>query len=89
MLVLTHVLIALTSVAFTTYLFVRPSQRKFYINYGLIAATIASGTWLVVATHAPMLASCVTGLVYISVISFGTVTAHYRLVRAKVTVSSR
>jgi hypothetical protein len=80
MLVLTHVLIALTSVAFTTYLFVRPSQRKFYVNYGLIAATMASGTWLIIASHAPMLSSCLSGLTYIGAVTFGTILAHYKLV---------
>lgn len=81
MLVLIHVVIALSSVVFTTYLVARPSHRKFYLNYGLIAATIASGTWLVIALHAPMLSACLTGLLYVSVVSVGTVAAHKRLSR--------
>lgn len=79
MLLVIHISSALASVAYATYLFVRPSGRKFAVNYGLIAATIASGTWLVVATHAPVLSSCMTGLLYVGVVTTATVAARYKL----------
>lgn len=79
MIVLLHVLIALSSVACTTYLYIRPSKRKFYGAYGLIGATLASGTYLVTSTHSPLLSSCVTGLIYLGVVSFGVLAASRRL----------
>jgi hypothetical protein len=79
MILLFHVLIALSSLAFTTYLYFRPSKGKFYASYGLIAATLASGTWLVVSTHSPLLSSCITGLIYLGVVLSGVFAAHRKL----------
>lgn len=75
MIVLLHVLIALSSVAWTTYLNFAPSRRKFYAAYGLIGATLASGTYLVISTHSPLLSSCVTGLVYLGIVLSGVFVA--------------
>ena len=78
MLIGIHILIALSSFAFTTYLFVSPSRQKFVINYTLIAATLGTGTYLVANTGAPMLQSCVSGLMYITTVTAGSVLAHLR-----------
>lgn len=79
MIVLIHVLIALTSIGFSTYLFFSPSRSKLRVSYGLITATLASGTYLVWSTHAPLLQACTTGLIYLGVVSIGVATAHYKL----------
>jgi hypothetical protein len=76
-----HIIIALTSIAFTTLLFALPSQAKFRANYGLIALTLISGTYLVVSTNAPMLKSCMSGLLYIGVVTLGTIAARYKYAR--------
>ena len=81
---LLHIIIALSSVAYTTYLFFAPSQTKFYVSYGLVALTIASGTYLVVSTSTPILKVCTTGLIYIAVVSIGIVAAHRRFARANI-----
>jgi hypothetical protein len=75
MMILLHVLIALSSVAWTTRLYFAPKKRRFYAAYGLIAATLASGTYLVVSTHSPLLSSCVTGLVYLGIVLSGVFAA--------------
>ena len=76
-----HIIIALTSIGFTTLLFIVPSKTKFNVNYALIALTLASGTYLVVSTNAPMLKSCMSGLLYISVVTLGTIAARYKYTR--------
>ncbi|HTJ73052.1 MAG TPA: hypothetical protein VL481_00485 [Verrucomicrobiae bacterium] len=76
-----HIIIALTSIGFTTLLFIVPSKTKFNVNYALIALTLASGTYLVVSTNAPMLKSCMSGLLYISVVTLGTIAARYKYAR--------
>lgn len=80
MIILLHVLIALSSIAYTTYLYFRPSKHKFYAAYGLIAATLASGSYLVVSTHAPMISSCTGGLFYLAMVTSGIFAAHHKLV---------
>ena len=79
MILLAHILIALSSFAYTTYLLVRPSHAKFRVNYALIALTLGSGAYLVVSTGAPMLQACVSGLAYVLIVAAGTVLAHVRL----------
>ena len=79
MFVLAHVLIALTSVIFSGYIFFSPSQRKIYLAYGLTALTIASGTYLVISAHSPMLQSCLAGLAYLTISLSGIVLAGYKL----------
>jgi hypothetical protein len=68
MALLTHIIIALSSVAFASYLLARPSRNKFYANYALITATLVSGTYLVVSTGVPMLSACASGLAYLAVV---------------------
>jgi len=82
MIVLAHVLIALSSVLYTSYLFLRPSKAKFYVSYGLIGLTLASGTYLVVSTHSRLLPACEAGLLYLGVVLAGLISAHYRLANA-------
>jgi hypothetical protein len=69
MILLTHIIIALASVAFASYLLIRPSRGKFYVNYAFIAATLASGTYLVLSTGVAMLSACASGLAYLAVVA--------------------
>ncbi len=78
MFVLIHLVTALASMVATTYVFFTPSRAKFYTAYSMVGATLASGTYLVISTHAPILQSCTTGLMYISAISVGIALAHAR-----------
>ena len=79
MIVLLHVLIALSSVAFATYVFYRPSTAKLNVSYGLIAATIASGTALMVSANGHMLEACTMGLLYSAGVMVLTAKARSRL----------
>ena len=76
--VLLHVLIALVSMAYTTYLFFAPTRSRFRVAYVLIALTIISGTYLAVNVPAHIAQTCITGLTYIALVSIGIVAARYR-----------
>jgi hypothetical protein len=78
-----HIIIALSSVAYTTYLWFAPTKRKFYISYTLIGLTLVSGTILVLATHSPLLSSCETGLLYVGIVLSGVLAAHRRLAHSE------
>ena len=81
MIILLHVIIALTSIVSTTVLAFIPSRFKMRVSFGLIAATLASGTYLVVSTHSPLVSSCLTGLAYLSVALAGVGVGAYRMAR--------
>jgi hypothetical protein len=77
--ILLHVIIALASIGMAGYNLLRPSKTRLRLNYLLIASTLASGTYLVVDAHAPMLQACVSGLVYLAIVSSGIIPAKIRL----------
>lgn len=61
-----HIAVALSSLAFSTYLLFSPSRSKMKVSYGLIAATLASGTILVLTDLTHLMSACMSGLVYLA-----------------------
>jgi uncharacterized membrane protein YhaH (DUF805 family) len=84
MLVLAHVLIAITSLFFSGYVLVFPSKKRLHVSYGLVALTLGSGTYLVWSTGSPILSSCLTGLFYLSLIVTATAIAYRRLASSQI-----
>ena len=84
---LMHIAVALLSIAVATLAYFRPSTKIFYTSYGFIIATVASGTVLIVSASADILRSCLSGLLYVTVISIITIAAHIRA-RSLATVPS-
>lgn len=83
MLLVFHIVVALTSLAWATYLFFRPSYNKLHASYALTGLTLASGTALVITTHANLVSSCLTGIIYLAVITPVTIFARQKLSPAK------
>lgn len=81
MIVLSHVLIALASMVFTSFAYFRPSIMKLRVGYGLVGATLASGFYLVWSEPAHMIEACMMGLFYIGVVSLGIVAARSKLAK--------
>ena len=46
-----------------------PSRAKLYASYALIGLTLATGTFLVISLHSPILKTCMTGLAYLALVS--------------------
>ncbi len=88
MVILIHVIIALASIGLASFTYFKPSVKLLGASYGLIVATAVSGTYLVVASQASMLHSCLTGLFYLTVVSIITIATHVR-VRAAQRVAIR
>lgn len=79
MIIILHILIALTSIALTTVAFLRPTRRLLHVNYGFIGLTIVSGTYLTLIAPAHMVETCTVGLGYLAVVTLGTVLARVKL----------
>lgn len=86
MLLVGHIIIALTSLIYTGRTYLRPSKKSLKLSYYLVLATLASGTYLVLSTHAPLTASCITGLIYLGTVSAGLVSAHLKLARQRIDI---
>ncbi|HEX7483565.1 MAG TPA: hypothetical protein VF281_00275 [Candidatus Saccharimonadales bacterium] len=81
MILLTHILIAISSIIYTSPLLVHPSRTKLRTSYILIAATLASGTYLTILNPVHMLQTCTTGLVYVVIVSAGVFIARRQLIK--------
>lgn len=79
MILILHIIIALSSVACTTILLISPSKNKLIISYLLVGATLASGIYLTVLNPAQMLRTCMAGLVYASLVTTGIMIAQSKL----------
>ncbi|MFI5275502.1 MAG: hypothetical protein ACHQT5_01630 [Candidatus Saccharimonadales bacterium] len=79
MILLIHIIVALSSIVTSTFSFLQPSKAKVRCTYGLILLTLASGTYLVWSTHSPLLSSCITGLLYLGVALSGVLGAQRKL----------
>ena len=83
MILIIHIAIALASIAYTTELFFRPAEGKFKPAYLLAASTLVSGTILVVDRNSHLVESCVTGLIYLSCVTFAIAISRRKLAFAR------
>lgn len=81
-----HIVIAMLSVLFTTYLYLRPTRLKLRVSYGLVSATLVSGTYLVLSMQAHMLQACITGLLYVSGTCIGIALARGKLAAEHISI---
>jgi hypothetical protein len=68
MLLIIHVLAGLLSILTASMAVFGPSRNRLKGTFCLIGLTLATGTYLVLSLSAPLLSSCITGLVYLSVV---------------------
>lgn len=81
--VILHVIIALVSMGYATALLVSPAKASFSAHYALITLTVASGTYLIVASPAHMLETCTMGLLYLGFVAVATKFAYTKLAAQK------
>ena len=86
MILITHILIALASLIFTTYVYFSPSKTKMYVAYSLVGLTIASGTYLVFVKPVHMLQTCFEGLIYLALVSVLIALANKKLIGQKANI---
>jgi hypothetical protein len=78
MIILIHVLIALSSLALSSVTFFKPTIKNLKFSYGLIIATVTSGVFLVVLNSSNILHSCLAGLAYLGAVLAITAGARVR-----------
>ncbi|HSW79467.1 MAG TPA: hypothetical protein VLG47_01700 [Candidatus Saccharimonadales bacterium] len=74
-----HILVAFGGLISSAAALLSPSKTKIRLTYGFAAMIVASGTILVIQSHAAILPSCITGLGFVGVVLAGAVAAQRRL----------
>jgi hypothetical protein len=67
MVLLLHVVIALSGLISSTLLYLDPTKKKLFVTYSLVGATFATGFYLVLKNPSHLVSSCVMGLIYLGV----------------------
>jgi hypothetical protein len=78
MILLLHIMIAISSIGIATVTYFKPSVKKLGASYGFIIATVASGTALLIMNPSNILHTCLSGLFYVTVVSIVTIATHVR-----------
>jgi hypothetical protein len=79
MMLLLHILIAFSGMAFTGYTYLVPSKTKIHASYGFAAATLATGSYLLIIKPSHLVEACIMGLVYFGLVGVGIYFAGAKL----------
>jgi hypothetical protein len=82
MLLVTHILIALSSLLVAGLSVIAPTRIKLGISYLLVALTVLSGTILTLTRPVHLVSVCITGVVYLTFAFGAIIAANYRLTAA-------
>jgi len=81
MILIFHIIVAVASLIFTGYTYFYPSFIKLKIAYTLVALMLLTGFYLVLSKPAHMTQTCMEGLVYLGIVSYGIVSARNKLIK--------
>jgi len=85
MILILHIVIALTSIAYSTYTIVAPSPKKIRGNYLFLAGTWISGFFLVFQNHVSFGHLCLSGILYTGIVTMNMMLARKRLASRTIT----
>ncbi|MBA2279561.1 hypothetical protein H0V99_03945 [Candidatus Saccharibacteria bacterium] len=80
MLILTHIILALSALALSVASNFRPDTSKLKTSYSLAIGTLASGFLLIIVNNASVLRTCLSGILFFGVVSLLNETARRKLV---------
>jgi hypothetical protein len=81
-LLVSHIIIALTSLVVAGCAWISPSRLRLRASYAFVALTLISGTALVATRMSHLASACVSGLVYLGVVGVLLVAAERQLAAA-------
>lgn len=79
-----HIIIAISSILLSTASWFKVSHRLLNININLVFLTLFTGVLLVFSNSANLAPACLSGILYLSIVSFNLYFAHKKLVTVKV-----
>lgn len=83
MILILHILVALGSLVTASVLLVRPTVLLLRATYGLTTLALLSGTYMI-WQGAQLLQTCLTGLLYVGIVTVAIVVGRRKLARVQV-----
>ena len=78
MVLISHIIVAIASIIYTSYLALKPHKGRFAASNGLISLTLITGTVLVAQHPGSLVSSCMSGLAYLALVASGLLIARAR-----------
>jgi hypothetical protein len=88
MLLVFHIIVALTGLVIAALSFFSPSFTKLRVLSGTTALTFISGSVLAIKTHSSLARVCLSGLLYLGVVLASTVFSYKKLAKADSVIKS-
>lgn len=79
MLILLHVILALGALTLSVYANFKPAANKLRSSYLLAGGTLSTGVLLIVISHASIVRTCLTGIVFFGIVAVLNETARRKL----------
>lgn len=79
MILVAHILLALSSIIYSTYVLFSPSRVRVYGSYSLIASTLTTGIYLTLIHPNHIKQACISGIIYVATMSAIMIMVHSRL----------
>ena len=80
-LLITHIAIAISSLGVAGFAFLRPSHIKLRASYASVAATLITGTILLIQSPGHLTSTCLTGLTYLGFVMIPLLAVRHRLAK--------
>lgn len=81
MVLLFHIVIALSGIISSAFSIFSPSKKKITLSYIFVAATIISGSYLIYTKPAHMVQTCFEGVAYITFVTAALARANKKLAK--------
>jgi hypothetical protein len=79
MILIAHIVIAIMSIGIATLAVILPSTLSLRTAYVFAGLTLGSGIYLVVSAPAHMVQACISGVIYLSIVTLAIMAARSRL----------
>lgn len=79
MVLILHIIIALSTVGVSGFTLLRPNKKILHVSYALTVGTFITGGYLVIMNPGHLVSSCVTGLTFLGVVGFMLFSARRKI----------
>ncbi len=79
MVLVLHIVIALSTVGVSGFTLIKPNSNKLRLSYLLTVLTFITGGYLVIMSPSHLVSACVTGLVFLGIVGTLLFAARHRL----------
>lgn len=86
MVLIIHIIAALSSVGLTGINYIWPSKVRMKVDYGLVALTLVTAVYLIWTNPKDLISSCISGVTYFTIVLIGILATQRKMARIHETI---